>query len=316
MTEVEYYRKKSLVSVEEDEYNEFKGHRSISIEELPPWCFQPNSQRRTRKPASRAINAFLNSGRGGTLYLGIIDDGVVKGIYFTESQKDHVRVTIKDTLARYNPPVPDNMYQVVFVPVLEKNENIEDVRAQIKIEQENHSAQKQSRPHLLRTFDFCWCDKELAQRIDDDTQPQEYVVEVRVQRQKSCFRYFQDGSFRAELPVTYMGEEGKCFFRTSASCKEYSLQACKELAVQQLNDLYTPILKSLRAKVDTMLESEIATKDDKETLEDKGESCSGIGERLLTEHNVCQEVKDFLRVTGMLPEYSSSDDALRKEDAT
>ena len=23
------------------------------------------------------------------------------------------------------------------------------------------------KPHLLRTYDFCWCDKDLAKRIDD-----------------------------------------------------------------------------------------------------------------------------------------------------
>ena len=34
----------------------------------------------------RALAAFLNSARGGTVYLGIIDEGVVKGLYLTEYQ--------------------------------------------------------------------------------------------------------------------------------------------------------------------------------------------------------------------------------------
>lgn len=48
-----YYERKSLVTLEEDEYHEFKGHRSIAVEELPPWCFLPGSTKRSRKPASR-----------------------------------------------------------------------------------------------------------------------------------------------------------------------------------------------------------------------------------------------------------------------
>jgi hypothetical protein len=34
----------------------------------------------------RAINAFLNTGKGGTVYLGIVDEGVVKGIRLSQYQ--------------------------------------------------------------------------------------------------------------------------------------------------------------------------------------------------------------------------------------
>lgn len=34
----------------------------------------------------RNINAFLNTGKGGTLYMGILDDGTVKGIDLTQYQ--------------------------------------------------------------------------------------------------------------------------------------------------------------------------------------------------------------------------------------
>merc|ERR1711962_295871 len=281
-----FYIKKSLVSIEEDEYNEFKGHRSISIEELPPWCFQPNSDRRTRKPVSRTLNAFLNSGRGGTLYLGIIDEGVVKGFYLTEYQKDHVRVAIKDVFSRYQPKVDDDKYEVNFVPVLEKHESIEDVVSQISEEQKSHSVEDQVKSHLLRTYDFCWCDQNLAERIDSDKRPRDYIIEIKIQRQKTSFNYFSDGSFKADLPITYMGEEGKCFFRTSASCKEYSLQSCKELAVQQLKDIYTPIIKALRRDLDSL-------QDDLDSSDSSGEEKKTYEVRKFNEDNVCKEVRDY-----------------------
>ena len=34
----------------------------------------------------RNINAFLNTGKGGTIYLGIVDDGKVKGLFMTQYQ--------------------------------------------------------------------------------------------------------------------------------------------------------------------------------------------------------------------------------------
>ena len=34
----------------------------------------------------RALNGFLNTGNGGTVYLGVTDDGVVKGLYLSQAQ--------------------------------------------------------------------------------------------------------------------------------------------------------------------------------------------------------------------------------------
>lgn len=34
----------------------------------------------------RNINGFLNTGKGGTIYLGIVDDGRVKGLLMTQYQ--------------------------------------------------------------------------------------------------------------------------------------------------------------------------------------------------------------------------------------
>ncbi len=36
--------------------------------------------------ACRALNGFLNTGRGGTVYLGVTDEGVVKGLYLNQDQ--------------------------------------------------------------------------------------------------------------------------------------------------------------------------------------------------------------------------------------
>lgn len=250
------YIRKSLVPIEEDEYNEFKGHRSIAIEELPPWCFHKGSDRRSRKPASRAIAAFINSGRGGTVYLGIIDEGVVKGLYLTEYQKDHVLLSLKDLFSRYEPPVPEDAYEVEFVPIFTSQEERMNRPAHKKEEVNKSNVEMYLKGHLLRTYDFCWCDKDLARRIDEDCDVHDYVVEIKIYPQEPRFNVdAKDGSsFHAVIPIVYQNEEGKCFFRKSASCVEYSIDSVKELALQQLQDLYYPVITSLRREIQAVMD--------------------------------------------------------------
>jgi hypothetical protein len=45
------YIRGELVGIEEDQTHEFKGHRNISIDEIPPWCISDNN--RTRNAISR-----------------------------------------------------------------------------------------------------------------------------------------------------------------------------------------------------------------------------------------------------------------------
>ena len=300
MSAKRFYIKKSLINAEEDEYNEFKGHRSIGIEDLPPWCFQPNSNRRTRKPASRTINAFLNSGRGGTLYLGIIDEGVVKGFYLTEFQKDHIIVAIKDLLSRYEPKVNEDRYEIEFVPIFEKDEKKNNRVDQQYENIENRCVEKHLKPHLLRTYDFCWCDKDLARRIDENIRPQDYVVEIKIHKQKTTFNIYSDISFKVALPITYQNEEGVCFFRKSASCKEYSLKACQELALQQLRDIYEPVMLAMRNELEYLLvqvdETKIHNAKPAELMNTKVNEtrmqCNG--------NNVCKEISDYLEQFGLI----------------
>ena len=42
----------------------------------------------------RNINGFLNTGKGGTIYLGIVDDGKVKGLLLTQYQVSYIIIII------------------------------------------------------------------------------------------------------------------------------------------------------------------------------------------------------------------------------
>lgn len=51
---VEYYEKYSVIPFEEDPLHEFKGHRNLAVEELPPSSqVHARQEKATRKAASR-----------------------------------------------------------------------------------------------------------------------------------------------------------------------------------------------------------------------------------------------------------------------
>lgn len=51
---------------------------------------------------------------GGTLYLGLLDDGKIEGFMMSPDQMDHFRETVAETLQSYTPPVPRyvNVYSI------------------------------------------------------------------------------------------------------------------------------------------------------------------------------------------------------------
>ena len=83
------YTRHQVVAMEEDMTTEFKGHRSILMEDENPKHWNPNNVRshgRTRQPWSKYMAGFLNSGMGGTIYGGILDNGSVAGIALSPYQ--------------------------------------------------------------------------------------------------------------------------------------------------------------------------------------------------------------------------------------
>lgn len=86
------------VKIFEDHYNEFKQYYK-KIESY-----------------TRYICAFLNV-RGGTLYLGINDQGLVKGIHLTRKKRDEFLLELDQNLKRFTPPVHADECFVSFCPI-------------------------------------------------------------------------------------------------------------------------------------------------------------------------------------------------------
>ena len=68
----------------------------------------------------------------------------------------------------------------------------------------------------LAVLTFCFV-------CQQDRAPRDYIIEIKIYPQKTAFKFYEDGSFKAQIPTIYQNEEGICFFRKSASCVEVSI---------------------------------------------------------------------------------------------
>lgn len=94
-----------VLRCEEDRETEFKSMANSSAITF-----------RTKTICSKYLNAFLNTD-GGTLYLGIEDTGIVKGLRLDRQVRDDVRLVVDNVMQHSMPSVPPQLYSVEFVPV-------------------------------------------------------------------------------------------------------------------------------------------------------------------------------------------------------
>ncbi|XP_039676769.1 schlafen-like protein 1 [Perca fluviatilis] len=60
--------------------------------------------------------AFLNSG-GGSLLVGVQDNGVVCGVFFDHKKEDQTRLQVDEKIKQFNPPLFPHNYSLRFLPV-------------------------------------------------------------------------------------------------------------------------------------------------------------------------------------------------------
>ncbi|XP_066281505.1 schlafen-like protein 1 isoform X1 [Branchiostoma lanceolatum] len=73
-----------------------------------------------KKTVAKYICAFLNSD-GGTLMVGVTDDGQVCGVSCDHRREDNVRIDIDSVIKGFRPQVFPSQYSVKFTPVLEQS---------------------------------------------------------------------------------------------------------------------------------------------------------------------------------------------------
>jgi len=187
-----YVTRGVIVPFEEDIVHEFKGHRTIAIENRMPLIHNWQNGRmgeclKTRQQWSKYLCGMLNSGHGGVLYGGILDNGEVNGFLMSEYQKLHVRLQLDEVFGRFTPPVPSDLYKVEFVPQIEPDQG-DFVADSTKIDSHFWKL-----PHRMATSRRCWCDNDAAACHSLGIILPWYIVEVTIQKQEGTMYVAEDG---------------------------------------------------------------------------------------------------------------------------
>ncbi|XP_044026908.1 schlafen-like protein 1 [Siniperca chuatsi] len=66
--------------------------------------------------------AFLNSG-GGSLLVGVCDNGMVCGVHFSHKMEDKTRLQVDEIAKHFNPPLLPYNYSLHFLPVVKPREH-------------------------------------------------------------------------------------------------------------------------------------------------------------------------------------------------
>jgi len=153
------YLRHSLIPVEEDLTHEFKAHRDLSNTDLSTSKYSKAigggitpKLPRSRATLSKAICGMLNTGLKSTMYLGITDDGRAEGLMMSLYQKDHFLLSFQDLLSRFNPPCPEHLIDVKFVPIVDPVDNGVVAPESIGLETPRWLE------HCIRDSRYCWCD--------------------------------------------------------------------------------------------------------------------------------------------------------------
>eukprot|EP00092_Neocalanus_flemingeri_P020362 GFUD01022060.1.p1 GENE.GFUD01022060.1~~GFUD01022060.1.p1 ORF type:complete len:337 (-),score=65.47 GFUD01022060.1:454-1464(-) len=186
------YTRGVIVPFEEDITHEFKGHRTIAIENRMALTQNWQNGRmgeclNTRQQWSKYLCGMLNSGMGGVLFGGILDNGEINGFLMSEYQKLHVVLQLDEVLGRFTPPVPKDLYKVEFIPQIEPDQG-DFVADSTKIDPHFWML-----PHRMATSRRCWCDNDAAACHSLGIILPWYIIEVTIERQEGTVYVAEDG---------------------------------------------------------------------------------------------------------------------------
>lgn len=258
-----YYRSDQTIAVDEDCHNELKGHCCFCIEQISRLA----QEQRTKKPVSRNINAFLNTGEGGNIYLGVTDDGTIKGIRHTPFQKRHTYESMWNVLARYKPPVPRDRVELFFIPVMDHDATDEKLQQIYECDNSVNQDMLRNRPHAVRSELPCWCERDADAQLAFNISHPRYVIYIRIHpwRAEEVSSMVSPRTHTNLHPI-YHDEEGVVYFRLQASLTQYSLKNVFQMTMDEVAKHYSDLTKLEKKK----------KKQKKQQVEDLSLECCNI----------------------------------------
>jgi len=243
------YIRHTKIPVEEDLIHEFKGHRDLSKLDLsenrykkqwgpdgPVWIAK---QHRYRSTLSKTICGMLNTGLKSTIYMGVTDRGIAEGFMMSLYQRDHFQLSLRSLLSKFNPPCPEHVVNIRFVPILD-----EDEEDGVLLPEPIGFEPPRWKDHLIHESQYCWCEHSALAAFRNGILYRFYIIEV------TFNQWDKDNPQNASLirddvcdkrPI-FANEFGKIYIRRNG----YMEKVWEENLTKLKNDSYlmeVPILK-------------------------------------------------------------------------
>ncbi|XP_014786216.1 uncharacterized protein LOC106880676 isoform X1 [Octopus bimaculoides] len=250
---VDFYWENNMIPFEEDSRHEFKCHRNLSVEELPPWTQE--NQKRTRRSISRTLNAFLNTGQGGSVYLGVADDGTIIGLQLTLFQRDHLKVNLDNLMKRYIPQVDVKRYGVHFMPVISQTVSMADayrICSKINLESETFPKEERQRSHLCQSYAKCWCDEHACMMVKADEVIHRFVIAIHIKPWDPDTMIWNNIVPGINLHPLHANEEGRVFMKTLAGVKLCDDQDIINITVKDVKQIFQTRIKNIKKKIEAL----------------------------------------------------------------
>lgn len=88
-------------------------------------------------------SAFLNSG-GGSLCIGVHDDGTVVGVKLYSSDRERVSRVVRDEFRHFTPPVGADLFEIEFVPCNKRDYFVIQIHVRAGLESEIYADRQNS----------------------------------------------------------------------------------------------------------------------------------------------------------------------------
>lgn len=241
----------------EDMTHEFKGHLNLRHEEIQSICYEGTSKP-TRKRISMVLNAFLNTGLGGTVYLGVLDSGTIEGMYFTQYRKDHLQLALDDVMQNYVPPVEKHRYSLTFVPVIAPNVSEDTKERIINYDSATEvNADMRTKDHKLRSSTHCWCHTDLIVGFNRGIIPANYIAEIFIKPWDALDERNVNGILPPHnIQPLHLDEQGEVYFRKAAGVKRYPRREIPNISKSIISSHFKKEIESLQKKLKSLESNE------------------------------------------------------------
>ena len=105
------------------------------------------------------------------------------------------------------------------------------------------------KPHLLRTPEYCWCDKEAIAQYALGIEQAEFVIEITIHPFKEKLAEIWDHTYKLTLHPVHQDEQGNCYFRRQASLVQYKHADVYEQTKEEVKQHYEVIINKLREEI-------------------------------------------------------------------